>query len=250
MKSIAALILLLFVTACSHPLEITGEGDILSASGDRDCLLEDERARQPNCDENWVVGAYQETYSAVPRAGMQFWGWQNYCVGSSDNTCGFNANAASVASFWGETVPSLHAVFIPSNCQVADGARFHRRIDWISPGRQQLVPMGSDTVSMEFITTSSATYGANISIASSTEDSDIQRTAWISNCPGGQPIAGGTCETTGTTSIVLRIYQSSAPWYGCELSANSRYYLNVKNENCASEQGCDARMNLYTWGNP
>lgn len=41
--------LIALATACSHPLEIEGEGDILSASGDRDCLLEDFQAAQANC---------------------------------------------------------------------------------------------------------------------------------------------------------------------------------------------------------
>ncbi|MFT5484327.1 MAG: hypothetical protein ACI9GW_002990, partial [Halieaceae bacterium] len=42
MKILFALTLLILITACSHPLEISGEGDINSSSGENDCLLEDQ----------------------------------------------------------------------------------------------------------------------------------------------------------------------------------------------------------------
>ena len=65
MKILSTLIFLAFVTACSHPLEIVGEGDIVSSTGTNDCSLEE----QP-CD-NYVTGDYKVTYMAVPRSG---WG--------------------------------------------------------------------------------------------------------------------------------------------------------------------------------
>lgn len=72
-------IALVMLNACRHPIEIWGEGDILSATGDRDCLLEDFQAGLANCVENDVTGDYEETYTGVPRAGYQFRRWANYC---------------------------------------------------------------------------------------------------------------------------------------------------------------------------
>ncbi len=42
--SIPVLLGTLLIVACSHPLDINGEGDILSASGMHDCYLEDFQA--------------------------------------------------------------------------------------------------------------------------------------------------------------------------------------------------------------
>ncbi len=50
------------LAGCSHPLEIAGEGDILSASGERDCSLEEYNSGAPNCSENYINGAYDEIY--------------------------------------------------------------------------------------------------------------------------------------------------------------------------------------------
>jgi len=112
------------VTACSHPLEIVGEGDILSASGDRDCLLEDYRAGSKNCSQNAVGGDYSETYYAQARPGWSFDHWENYCTEDANNFCTFTASSAVVQQYWGETMPPLRAVFIqdlpdPLACETA-----------------------------------------------------------------------------------------------------------------------------------
>jgi hypothetical protein len=60
-KTITVAIVAPFVFACSHPLEPRGNGDILSASGTRNCYLEDFQAGKKNCTENLVIGAYNET---------------------------------------------------------------------------------------------------------------------------------------------------------------------------------------------
>jgi hypothetical protein len=54
-KTIAAAAISLFLLACSHPIEIVGEGDVLSASGDRNCFLEDYKAGADSCRKNMVV---------------------------------------------------------------------------------------------------------------------------------------------------------------------------------------------------
>lgn len=89
--------------ACSHPIEIAGEGDVFSASGERDCLLEE----QP-CN-NQIILEYVESYSAQPRAGSQFSHWEgcNTLVGP----CIFNVDATTVGQWWGATAPPLRAIF-------------------------------------------------------------------------------------------------------------------------------------------
>lgn len=62
----------LFLMACSNLIEIIGDGDVLSASGSRDCLLEDHQAGLDNCTESLVEEAYLETYYGTPRTGWVF----------------------------------------------------------------------------------------------------------------------------------------------------------------------------------
>lgn len=106
--------LLMFLNACSHPIEIEGEGDVSSNYG-RSCTLEDSRSVPvpANCATNLVVYDYHDTYTATPRAGWQFDRWRNYCADAADNTCTFNFSAEQVRGFWLETVPPLVAVFTP-----------------------------------------------------------------------------------------------------------------------------------------
>lgn len=102
---------LLIVQACSHPIDIVGEGDVTSASGTRNCLLEDHAAGLDNCSKNYVAGAYQETYYATPRLGWVFDHWGSYCTTATTNECSFNVAASAVNQAWGQTVPPLRAVF-------------------------------------------------------------------------------------------------------------------------------------------
>lgn len=111
MNKFLTLILIACITACSHPLDIVGEGDIQSASGNRTCLLEDFQAQLDNCSKNYAITAYQETYYAVPRSGWEFDHWENYCLDATDNSCGFDFPVRAVRAFWGRTVPPLRAVF-------------------------------------------------------------------------------------------------------------------------------------------
>ena len=70
MKTLLALTLLICVTGCSHPLDVVGNGDIISSNGGHDCLLEDHPCA------NYVIGDYDVTYTAMPRAGWIFSKWQ------------------------------------------------------------------------------------------------------------------------------------------------------------------------------
>ena len=113
--ALAVIILAALSTACTHPLEIVGEGDIISASGKRDCLLEDFQAGAETCTKNLVVGAYEETYMARPRQGWVFERWEVLCRDKSSDNCSFSATAETVRNFWGKRVPPLRAVFEPAD---------------------------------------------------------------------------------------------------------------------------------------
>lgn len=106
-------VVLFWLVACSHPIEIVGEGDVLSATGDRNCYLEDFQAGADSCRVNLVVHAYQETYYAVARenSGWEFSHWENYCTDHVTNECSFNVPAEMIKKNWGVTVPPLIAVF-------------------------------------------------------------------------------------------------------------------------------------------
>lgn len=101
----------LLLPACYHPLEIVGEGDIVSFSGTRDCTLEEYQGGQINCSENEVLSDYIETYTGVARPGYQFRRWGKNCTKILTNECSFDVPSSAVQVFTGITVPPLQAVF-------------------------------------------------------------------------------------------------------------------------------------------
>lgn len=113
LKTLLFFCIALLVSACDHPLEIKGEGDILSLTGQRNCSLEDFQAVKPNCSRNTVQGDYIETYTAQPRSGWVFNGWENYCTTAATNSCSFAIPADLVQKNYGATMPALVAVFAP-----------------------------------------------------------------------------------------------------------------------------------------
>jgi hypothetical protein len=129
LKIALAIPLLTLIYACSHPIEIVGEGDVSSNYG-RSCTLEDSLTVPvpDNCAKNYVVYDYFDTYTATPRAGWQFDRWENYCLTAVDNTCTFNVPAAAVRDFWFKAAPPLVAVFTPLgsvNCSsIVPGSNF------------------------------------------------------------------------------------------------------------------------------
>jgi hypothetical protein len=106
MKILFGLILLIFVTACSHPQKIVGEGDIISSTGNNNCLWEDQPCA------NYVIGDYNVTYTALPKEGWVFSEWQG--CGDQWVDCSFSVPRSTVDSSWGKTAPALTAVFTQS----------------------------------------------------------------------------------------------------------------------------------------
>ena len=96
MRFLPIFLLAWVLAGCDHPLHIVGEGDILSASGDRDCLLEESEAAASNCANNTITGDYQETYFGVPRSGWKFHRWANYCADADYGGCSFDVPASYV----------------------------------------------------------------------------------------------------------------------------------------------------------
>jgi len=119
-KLVSISVALLLIQACSHPIEIEGQGDVRSASGARNCSLEQYTAADPACSKNYAIGAYQETYYPQPRAGWKFDHWATYCTTATppNYECSFNIPAEQVKKFWGQTMPTLTAVFVT---QCGDG---------------------------------------------------------------------------------------------------------------------------------
>lgn len=103
MKRAFSLLLPVLAVACSHPLQIEGDGDIVSPGRAIYCTLE----QQP-CP-NVVTGDYIRTYVGLPRPGWDFERWDN--CGTQHPTCSYNVPASVVDQFWFQTMPPLTAVF-------------------------------------------------------------------------------------------------------------------------------------------
>lgn len=110
---VSLLAVVLVAAACNQPIEIVGEGDVISTSGTRDCTLADHTAGSTNCTENAIVGAYDETYTGVAASGWHFHRWANYCPDATDNTCSFDVAADIITAAQGITVSPLVAIFRP-----------------------------------------------------------------------------------------------------------------------------------------
>lgn len=104
-KSLLIPLLSLILVACSHPLEIVGNGDILSSTGDNNCALEEQPCA------NLVIGDYLVTYTAQPRSGSEFVRWEGWDACSTSPNCGFDIPGAWVNQYWFQVMPPLRAVF-------------------------------------------------------------------------------------------------------------------------------------------
>ncbi|MGI9292589.1 MAG: hypothetical protein ACR2PS_01285 [Pseudomonadales bacterium] len=115
-RNLSTICFVFLVSACEHPLEIIGEGDIVSASGSRDCSLEEQPCPNP------VVNDYLETYDGQARDGFEFVGWDG-CGTPSGASCLYDVPASVVNQFWLQTMPPLVAKFAP-NCINAPASSF------------------------------------------------------------------------------------------------------------------------------
>lgn len=145
------------LTACSHPLEIVGEGDIIDGEGTRGCTF--EQFNTPTGDgthpcQNIVILDYHADYSAVAKPGWRFVGWDNYCEGG-EAVCSFHVGAEMVFGAWGKVMPPLIAHFE----RVAEPGEFLNKV--LATGATAAIFRASDNSFL--LTTSAGTespYGA------------------------------------------------------------------------------------------
>ena len=115
LKLVSISVVLLLTQACSHPIEIVGEGDVTSQSGNRNCSLEQFKAANPACSKNYagidldqlpalVAEDYAETYNPAPREGWMFSHWVNYCTTATPPTydCVFDILRGNGATILGD----------------------------------------------------------------------------------------------------------------------------------------------------
>ena len=102
------LVILLLLSACKHPLEIAGEGDIVERNeGLRGCSAEEYAAEFGNCTDNNVSEDESVLYQALPRSGWRFSHWEGGCADTAqEDVCGFEYLAAW-AEVWDEHFPDL-----------------------------------------------------------------------------------------------------------------------------------------------
>ncbi|MFT4613605.1 MAG: hypothetical protein ACI9NT_000746 [Bacteroidia bacterium] len=147
MKIVYTFLLLACITACSHPLEIVGQGDISSSTGANNCALEEQPCA------NYVAGDYNVIYTPVPRAGWVFSGWEN--CGAQFPQCSFSVPGTTVNEYWGQVGPPLRALFTQdpsfpaiqtatSWSAVAETLTIDVTFSTITPTAVRLYPQGLD----------------------------------------------------------------------------------------------------------
>lgn len=113
------------VIACSHRIDIVGEGDVISASGEHDCSYERSQSEK-GCKFTTLTGDYQESYTAVPRDG---WALESFpCI-------------PNVSDFRGTHVTrdgsvELH-IYGDEEQRIPNGCSYHARPDQL-PGLRAL----------------------------------------------------------------------------------------------------------------
>lgn len=110
MKNLLVLAILSTLIACTHDIEVYGNGSVLSASGNRSCQQSMEVTGP--CQVS-VVGDYTETYTAVPGSELvRFDRWEN-CPTAEGNVCEADIPAAYVRPLWGKDLGfALEAHFV------------------------------------------------------------------------------------------------------------------------------------------
>jgi arylsulfatase A-like enzyme len=103
MKVLFALLLLSFIIAWSHPLEIVRQGAIVGSNGPAECFVTEQ-----SCD-NYVTVACELTDTAEPHAGRRSLNWEDY--GAQHHSCSFNVLGSMAGMHLGRTVPPLRVDF-------------------------------------------------------------------------------------------------------------------------------------------
>ena len=111
----------LLLAACKHPLQMSGQGDIIElVEGLRGCSVEELEAGLAACSSNEVLVDEELRYYALPRSGWAFSHWENGCKDApQDPEC-----PVTYSQEWAEAIDEnypdfpglpLKAVFVESN---------------------------------------------------------------------------------------------------------------------------------------
>lgn len=110
----------LILASCKHPLQISGEGDIVELNeGVRGCTLEEFEAQDARCTDNDVEGDYNVVYEAQPRPGWTFVSWNGECGEVPRGQCQFNI-PASLPAYWDENFPGQPVTPLVATFDIAD----------------------------------------------------------------------------------------------------------------------------------
>lgn len=105
LRIISLLFFSIFQYACTHPIEVTGQGSISDSRSNFECSHLDTPC------EVTVGGPYVADYRAIPYRGWQFDNWQSCLTFNAPNRCVYNINAQTVRDNWFKTMPPLVANF-------------------------------------------------------------------------------------------------------------------------------------------
>lgn len=115
------------------------------------------------------------------------------------------------------------------------------------------------TVSIKVHTTSSSSQTGSVGWAQDGNTDDIERTLWISECPGGEALLpanfdpssigarfyGNPCTDTWVSNSNFKYAQQPQSgldiYQSCAILINKDYYINIKNNNC-KKSSCDVRL--------
>jgi len=98
-------------------------------------------------------------------------------------------------------------------------------IDLANAGSQRSMDLGAETRALRF-TMTAAPSAVQFAFANKVGTLGVQRTAWVSRCPGGEPVMGSVA--TGTENTSVRVSSTARRGYAL-LTAGTTYYLNIRN---------------------
>lgn len=107
--------------------------------------------------------------------------------------------------------------------------------------------------------TSSTGDKGNVIFAATASNANVQRTMWISECPGGVPFVpanwdpnhnlaqyfGNKCTVTGSSNKRVRWNLNGDIYPECALEKNTDYYINVQNNTC-TVASCNVYLGFTT----
>lgn len=261
-RSLLLICLAAAITGCRLGVVVFLGGDVISASGSHDCL-------QGNACEIQIDDSnFTETFTAIPKTGYVFSRWETgdkfICGGSISPSCTVSNTAFAGNPDFEAVIASDQLFYImpvfnkepeepvdPDNCgPLPTGVDVFEELNWANQGGQIRIRLPANGIkSSAFTTTSSTSYLGNITVVPVTGTGSYQRRAWISECPGGEPLDSPYCGGWTGTELSVRWSQEGARRGHCLLSPNTSYFINYENVNCALSS-CDVYRQMHNNAEP